>query len=54
MTDMDLSNATDMVAIKHYFFEGVPAKDFSPEYRALTDTDKKELADGIRDGSLDY
>lgn len=45
---------TDMVAIKLYFFEGVPAGKFAPEYKALTMDDKTQLGEGIRNGTLTY
>lgn len=45
---------SDMAAIRHYFFEGVPIAQFSPQFKALSPETKQQLADAIRDGSLTY
>jgi hypothetical protein len=46
--------ASDMVVIRNYFFPGAPAGVVLAEVKKLTDQDKKQLADGIRNGSLTY
>lgn len=46
----------DVTMIKKYFFseENIPAREFMEQYKALTDEDKAELAEGIRNSSLTY
>lgn len=53
MTETDKSDA---VVLKEFFGkrEGQTLTEFVVEMRQLTDEDKQQLADGIRNGSLTY
>lgn len=50
----DSSGLTDMAAIRHFFYPDSPIKEFSPQYKALSDDEKAQLAEGIRNGTLTY
>lgn len=45
---------SDVVLIKDYFFKGTPSKEVIPELKKLTVEEKKQLGDGIRNGSMTY
>ena len=46
---------TNMILIKRFFFnEGKPVSEFSFQYKQLTDEDKEQLGEGIRNGTLTY
>lgn len=51
-----LEGKTDTILMKEFF--GYPpggnASDFVKEMKALPEEDKKQLANGLRDGSLTY
>lgn len=52
-----MAELSDLKVIAAYFNEGNgkrPLAVFSAEYKALTDQDKRELGEGIRNGTLTY
>lgn len=51
-----MAELTNVQAINKFFGkkEGESMADFMAEMKALTDQDKQQLGDGIRDGSLTY
>jgi hypothetical protein len=51
MAEEAKSNA---VVIKHFFCPDMKAGAFIGEFKALTEEDRQQLGDGIRDGSLTY
>ena len=48
----DEKKPSNIVAIKTFF--GLSAQEAMKEARTLTEQDKQQLGDGIRDGSLTY
>jgi len=53
VTDPDKPKS-DMIVIRDFFFEGVKTSVFGAEYKQLDGEAKKELADGIRNGTFTY
>lgn len=45
---------SNTVAIKRFFYQDTPAAEFMKELKQLTDVDKDELGNGLRDGTLTY
>lgn len=50
---------SDMQVIREFFYKDengklAPTSVFGPEYKALSDQDKSDLAEGIRNGTLTY
>lgn len=54
-TDTIAAQPTNLKLISTYFkVEGERLADFSAGYKALTDVDKEQLGEGLRNGSLTY
>lgn len=52
-----MAELSDLKVIANYFQQGEgkrPLAVFSAEYKSLTDQDKRELGEGIRNGTLTY
>lgn len=51
-----MAEQSNPVAINKYFgkLPGQTTTEFLSEYKKLTESDRQELADGIRNGSLTY
>lgn len=51
-----MTEKSDAVLIQKFFGKrnGTTLKDYMEEYRQLTEEDKQQIADGIRNGSLTY
>lgn len=49
-----MAEKTNAVVVKEFFCPDLKASEFITEFKALTEEDRQQLGDGIRNGSLTY
>lgn len=52
--EYSMAEKTDAILIKNFFLEKMSSREALDEIKQLNDEDKKQLGDGIRNGSLAY
>lgn len=54
MAAEQVEGKSNLILIKQFFLDGVGASDALKEIRALSEFDKEQLGEGIRNGTLTY